>query len=335
LKKIDALNVFAALAIFGFGCPLFSGRHLMRAQAGEEVTVNPEVEAGRIKEEQRLQKQIAELIIKLGDDDYRTREIASRQLANIGPAARKQLEKALKDKDVERVSRVEELLKHIGTVKTMGKVDVNCTNGWMAISNDSAHYQTFTVPSDMEITSLKIRIARTLQQPADLDISLTSKVGGKPLIEKTQASSWNSKTGGARGVTRYMNWLTIDFAAKLKKGQEYQLVFKSQNSMGKNPWLVGCFYRNTLKKGQHMSLLKNKPLRLGDFDFVFELLNKDKTVLSSVPKGTKFLRQRFGPSWRGELINDGVGDNINKIKPGQVQILKGQAVQVLINAPAP
>jgi outer membrane protein assembly factor BamB len=61
-------------------------------------------------EQTALKDRIAKLIRQLGDDSYDVREKASSDLAQIGEPARKQLEKALTDKDPEIARRAEECL---------------------------------------------------------------------------------------------------------------------------------------------------------------------------------------------------------------------------------
>lgn len=48
--------------------------------------------------------------MQLGHDDWDTREAASKQLAELGPAARPKLQAALQSKDMEVVWRAERLL---------------------------------------------------------------------------------------------------------------------------------------------------------------------------------------------------------------------------------
>jgi HEAT repeat protein len=65
----------------------------------------------RVRTEQAGQgDRVAKLIRQLGDDSYDNREKASRDLAQVGGSARKQLEKALHDKDPEIARRAEECL---------------------------------------------------------------------------------------------------------------------------------------------------------------------------------------------------------------------------------
>src|SRR5713226_4551898 len=59
-------------------------------------------------EQTALKDRVAKLIRQLGDDSYDVREKASSDLAQIGEPARKQLEKALSDKDPEIARRAEE-----------------------------------------------------------------------------------------------------------------------------------------------------------------------------------------------------------------------------------
>ncbi len=57
--------------------------------------------------------QIKELVRRLGDDEFKTREEASRQLMMIGPRARPFLQAALKDEDPEIVRRAQDCLERI------------------------------------------------------------------------------------------------------------------------------------------------------------------------------------------------------------------------------
>jgi hypothetical protein len=59
--------------------------------------------------------EIRALVRKLGDDDFQTREKASRELTNLGPPAIPYLREALKTGDPEVVRRAEECLRNIGT----------------------------------------------------------------------------------------------------------------------------------------------------------------------------------------------------------------------------
>ena len=57
-----------------------------------------------------IAQEIAALVKKLGDDDWTARESASKQLAQLGSAAKPQLETAVKSPDPEIATRAERLL---------------------------------------------------------------------------------------------------------------------------------------------------------------------------------------------------------------------------------
>jgi hypothetical protein len=67
-----------------------------------------------------LEKKIDGLIKKLGNDKYRVREKAQKELAKIGKPATGQLKEALKGKDLEVQKRAQEILKKIHLANTEG-----------------------------------------------------------------------------------------------------------------------------------------------------------------------------------------------------------------------
>jgi hypothetical protein len=79
-------------------------------------------------------KKIDELIQKLGDNDWKTREKAEKALQEIGEPALPKLKKALRDKDPERSFRAERLVEQIEkNLKRDNKLDSKDSSGVVSI----------------------------------------------------------------------------------------------------------------------------------------------------------------------------------------------------------
>ncbi len=243
----------------------------------------------------KLKKRIAELIKQLGDDDYEKREAAGKALLKIGRPTRKQIEVATRDKDPERATRASALLTALPDAT---EVNRDCTNGWMAAYKEVRQAQTFSVKEDVTISKLRFRAARCFDMPGTLSINLElvgAKKDAAALATASQASSWE-KDGSNRSVTRYFRWFEVELKAKLKKGKTYKLVFSSADSTKSAPWLINCMYRDRFKAGTHLRQHGGKSEKLGAYDLVLQLCDKDKVKLTTVPATLDFSskKEHFG-----------------------------------------
>jgi hypothetical protein len=194
--------------------------------------------------------------------------------------------------------------------------DTQALDGFMAVFGRQLHSQTFTAPA-AKIEKLRIRVARTMAVPQhDLFVRLVEpgKYSGKPLARATFYTDWrdwSDKPAGAKGtkVSRFFKWVEADLAVEgLTPGKTYELVFSAPGTGGSAPWLVGCFYRDVYGGGEHRRLADLKPVKLGDFDMVFEITAGEKRA-ASPPEGCEFpAKNHFG------LSHDGV--DYRKRTPG-------------------
>lgn len=287
------------------------------AATGGEPAPPGEEEGKEKKADPKLAARIKGLVKQLGDDSYDKREAASRALLGVGRPARAALEAAAKDEDAERSSRARELLEKLKRLPDAGKVDPKCTNGWQPVHDRAGQVQSFTCAIE-KVETVRIRVARTYTVPQDdLIIELrdpAAKKGAEPLAKSTLYTDWTDWTGkpaGAKGakVTRFFHkWKEVELkAAKLVKGKTYQLVFSS-NTGESAPWLVNCFYRDTLKGGQLLGV-RDRKKKGGTLDLVFELVAGEEK-LSSVPKGAALTkREHFGLGHDGTDLTKKRGDD--------------------------
>ena len=255
---------------------------------GAAPATQPADDGDELTPAERAQRdaRIAALIKQLGDDEWRTREAASKALAEIGRPALEALKKAATtSKDAEVVWRAEALVKQIGSF-VPGKVDPKCTNGYQMVYQGVEQVQTFKATIDRS-EKLRVRLARTLWVPtANLTVTLRdpAKKDAAALATASIQGNWFDAKGVSRGVTRFFQWFDLDFkAAKLENGKTYELVFSSITAKT-SPWLVSCFYRDVYADGEHRQRSGGKTAALGKFDLAFEIQAGEAT-LTSVPKG--------------------------------------------------
>jgi hypothetical protein len=117
-RRLPALAVFVAIVLLpgpapaGDPDPDRDGDAALLEKMGIERTQLADLVRKRILSEEK-RTEIQDLIRRLGDDDYETREKASKALVEQGAVARPQLLEALKAKDLEVRRRAERVLAHI------------------------------------------------------------------------------------------------------------------------------------------------------------------------------------------------------------------------------
>jgi hypothetical protein len=251
----------------------------------------------------RLHARIRKLVRQLGHKNYRTREDASKELRRIGRPAFEAVRDATRDADAERAWRARKLLEHIRRLPDPSAVDPNCTNGHVPVHKNCSQLQTFTVPADTAVDTLRFRAARTLHVPLgklSVDLRSGTQPDAKTLASASFNYEWTDEDGDTHGVTRFMQWFEAPMKARLRKGRTYCLVFRAAAPAADRPWLLNCFYRDTFRGGRHLQRADNEAKSLGQYDLVFELQNGENAVVTSVPDGTDLTKkEHFGLTRNG------------------------------------
>ncbi len=237
---------------------------------------------------------VERLITQLDDDDYHVREAASEALKKLGPAVETALRRVLAG------SPSEELRRRITDIlQTIAPRYEGQSPGWYWVYGAIAHAQTFKATGD-KVQSLELRVARlnTRQPAAPLEVEvrdLTLKeVYGRGIIAAEQS--------GLQFAWREVKWQR---QAHLTPGRGYTLLFHSQDSTNRAPWLINAIYADLYPDGAH-------PGKSGH-DFFFRIKYADGKVLhvgpgreseTSTPISSG---SNCGTEVKGALFVDGVG----------------------------
>ena len=207
-------------------------------------------------------EQIERWIAELDSDSFKVRETATAGLKRTGPAVGPAVERALTtSSSLEVQRRAESILREI---KAYFDGD---SAGWYWISGSLCDGQSFRANGE-KIESVELRVARLNSAPtADLEVEIRdtalTNVRARGRISTKQADPTFA-------------WRKVDLQQRgtLKPGQEYYLIFHSQHTSSKAPWIVNAIYRDIYPDGEHVGYKD---------DFFFRLTYADGTFLHVGP----------------------------------------------------
>ena len=183
---------------------------------------------------------VAKLIADLNDNNFRVREAAQKELIRLGGEALPDLRKALRNApSVEAARRIEAILALVAPVYEAH------SNGWHWVYQGIAHGQTFQA-TGQTVEKLRLRVARlNANEPAArLEVEIRD-----PGLEKIYFRG----SIEARDSETTFRWreVKISHRADLQAGETYILIFHSQATSNKAPWVVNAIYEDRYPHGSH------------------------------------------------------------------------------------
>ena len=155
--------------------------------------------------DKELKKKILDLIAKLGDEEFKVREDATKELGGLGQVALEEIRAATRNEDVEVKTRAEKLVKEIESSLAPDAEEV--------IDDDEIITKKFTIRGTLLIDKLviKTRYGTITAEKKEIETLVVSK----PMFEeKTVVVSGSSNAG-----TEYMK----DSGITIKKGQKLSI----------------------------------------------------------------------------------------------------------------
>jgi hypothetical protein len=207
---------------------------------------------------------IDRLIAQLDDDDFQVRQTATEELKKIGLPAEAAVRRALAGSpSAEARQRLKDIL------ATIAPRYEGSSPGWYWVYGAIAHAQTFKATGD-KVQSLELRVARLnpRQPAAALEVEVRDLALGQIYARGT--------IGPEQSKTEFA-WREVQWQKRpvLTPGQSYLLLFHSQDTTNRAPWLVNAIYSDLYPDGGHPGKVPH--------DFFFRLKYADGRALHVGP----------------------------------------------------